>query len=75
MPPSNQPAAFDFDAFGMGSEPGVVVKKAQYVSGPKSRVPAGSLIDFGPDQPKNDKKFDDLFSFEEKKNDNTQAQL
>ena len=31
-----QPKAFDFDAFNLEQDPNVVVKKAQYVSGPKA---------------------------------------
>ena len=59
----------------MNPEPGVVVKKAQYVTGPKQNKTVSNLIDFGPEQPKNEKQFDDLFSFEEEKNDITNKQL
>ena len=31
-----QPKAFDFDAFSLDQDPNVVVKKAQYVTGPKA---------------------------------------
>jgi hypothetical protein len=35
-PDKKQPKAFDFDAFSIDQDPSVVVKKAQYVTGPKA---------------------------------------
>lgn len=67
---SNQPKAFDFDAFSLELDPNVVVKKAQYVTGPKAVLESkaeSNLIDFGPAPTIEEKKFNDLFSFEEKK--------